>query len=266
MAFLIQNPYNKQIMPFFVPQRDLYEVRERPSKIYKWSVFMTAQILVEALWNTVAAILFFFCWYYPLDFHRNTGDETAIRGFTTFLFIWQMIIWTSTVSQMVIAPLATADLAAVPATLIAIFSLAFCGIGITRDQLPAIWSDFMYWVSPFTYFSSGTLSSALHGVSVTCAEREVIRVPAQDGLSCDEYLGAFARAAGGVLVDTGSTDECGFCPAVTTDDVLQRFEIYYGDRWRDFGILWAYIAFNIFAALALYWLARVPKKQGVKRS
>ncbi|RSL42235.1 hypothetical protein CEP54_015550 [Fusarium duplospermum] len=29
----------KQIMPMFIPQRALYEVRERPSKIYRWTMF-----------------------------------------------------------------------------------------------------------------------------------------------------------------------------------------------------------------------------------
>lgn len=28
---------NEQIMPMFVPQRSLYEARERPSKIYEWT-------------------------------------------------------------------------------------------------------------------------------------------------------------------------------------------------------------------------------------
>lgn len=28
---------NEQIMPMFLPQRALYEARERPSKIYRWT-------------------------------------------------------------------------------------------------------------------------------------------------------------------------------------------------------------------------------------
>jgi hypothetical protein len=33
----------------------------------------------------------------------------------------------------------------------------------------------------------------------------------------------------------------------------------YSDAWRNFGILWVYVIFNIFGALFLYWLIRVPK-------
>ena len=29
---------------------------------------------------------------------------------------------------------------------------------------------------------------------------------------------------------------------------------------RDFGIMWVYILVNIFGAVGIYWLARVPKK------
>ena len=34
---------------------------------------------------------------------------------------------------------------------------------------------------------------------------------------------------------------------------------------RNFGILWAYIVFNIFGAIFLYWLFRVPKKPKNKK-
>lgn len=37
----------QQIMPRFVIQRSLYEVRERPSKAYSWGAFMFANIIVE---------------------------------------------------------------------------------------------------------------------------------------------------------------------------------------------------------------------------
>jgi ATP-binding cassette, subfamily G (WHITE), member 2, PDR len=34
----------------------------------------------------------------------------------------------------------------------------------------------------------------------------------------------------------------------------------YTDRWFNFGIMWVFIVFNVFAALGLYWLVRMPKK------
>lgn len=65
------------------------------------------------------------------------------------------------------------------------------------------------------------------------------------------------NVGGGYLVDPSSTAECNFCSASTTDELLAQFGISYGTRWRDFGILWAYVLFNIAAAVGLYWLVRV---------
>lgn len=53
----------QQIMPHFVTQRALYEVRERPAKTYSWKAFMLSNILVELPWQTLMAVIIFFCWY-----------------------------------------------------------------------------------------------------------------------------------------------------------------------------------------------------------
>jgi ATP-binding cassette subfamily G (WHITE) protein 2 (PDR) len=51
MLFTIFGQLVQQIMPLFVTQRSLYEVRERPSKTYSWKVFMLSQIVVEIPWS-----------------------------------------------------------------------------------------------------------------------------------------------------------------------------------------------------------------------
>jgi hypothetical protein len=33
----------------------------------------------------------------------------------------------------------------------------------------------------------------------------------------------------------------------------------YSEAWRNFGIMWAFIIFNVVAALAFYWIFRVPR-------
>lgn len=66
------------------------------------------------------------------------------------------------------------------------------------------------------------------------------------------------------LLNENSTTECHLCPMTKTDSFLQQVSINPGDLWRNVGILWAYIIFNIFGAIALYWLIRVPKS-GLKK-
>jgi ATP-binding cassette subfamily G (WHITE) protein 2 (PDR) len=38
---------------------------------------------------------------------------------------------------------------------------------------------------------------------------------------------------------------------------LAGSNIYYSERWRNFGIMFAFIGFNVFLALLTYWLFRV---------
>jgi ABC-type multidrug transport system permease subunit len=44
----------------------LYEIRERPSKIYHWRAFLIAAVLAEIPWNLMVGTLFFFGWYFPV--------------------------------------------------------------------------------------------------------------------------------------------------------------------------------------------------------
>lgn len=48
--------------------RDIYEVRERPSKMYSWTALITAQILAELPWNIFGSSIYFCCWYFTVGF------------------------------------------------------------------------------------------------------------------------------------------------------------------------------------------------------
>jgi ABC-type multidrug transport system permease subunit len=55
------------------------------------------------------------------------------------------------------------------------------------------------------------------------------------------------------------TSDCSFCSVSKTDTFLAAMGSNSEDTWRDFGLLWVYIAFNIAGAEFIYWLVRVPK-------
>ncbi|GME81913.1 unnamed protein product [Ambrosiozyma monospora] len=55
-----------QMLPNYLAQRDIYEVRERPSKTFSWIAFLAAQITAEIPWAILCGTLGFFCWYYPV--------------------------------------------------------------------------------------------------------------------------------------------------------------------------------------------------------
>ena len=108
------------------------------------------------------------------------------------------------------------------------------------------------------------LGTAVANAPVECGAEEFIRVAPPSGATCEQYLSQYLEAAGGYLVDGSSTTQCEFCALDNTNTFLDNFSIRYSNRWRDFGIIWVYIVFNVAAAMALYWLCRVPKGKKAK--
>lgn len=118
-----------QIMPHYIAQRALYEVRERQSKTFSWKVFILSNILVEIPWNTLMAFLVFLSWYYPIGLHRNAieADQLNERGVLMFLFTWAFMVFAGTFTHMALAGVETADGAGAIVNLIFSLSLIFCG-------------------------------------------------------------------------------------------------------------------------------------------
>ncbi|XDG06438.1 hypothetical protein ABKA04_006053 [Annulohypoxylon sp. FPYF3050] len=252
----------QQTMPHFVVQRSLYEVRERPSKVYGWKVFMLSQIIVELPWNTLMAVLMFFCWYYPVGLFNNTTElgQTTERGALMFLLFWAFMLFTSTFTDMIIAGFETAEAGGNIANLLFMLCLIFCGVLANPSTFPRFWI-FMYRVSPFSYLVSAMLSVALANTHVQCANNEYVHFDPPAGMTCFQYLDPYRNLTGG-YIEVGTenrTSDCSYCTTYETNTYLAQANSYYSERWRNFGIFWAYIVFNIFGALFVYWLARVPK-------
>ena len=256
-------------MPHFVIQRSLYEVRERPSKTYSWKVFMFSSILVEAPWNTLMSALIYFCWYYPIGLYRNAEATNAVteRGGLMFLFIWSFLMFTSTFAHLLIAGMDSAENAANLGNLMFSLCLIFCGVLASPQSLPRFWI-FMYRVSPFTYLVSGVMSTGLANAKVVCASIEYLHFDPLPGQSCGTYMQDYINASGGYLLDNDTMSDCSFCALSSTNAFLTQVSADYAQRWRNFGIMFAYVAFNVAGAVFFYWLLRVPKnmKKKVKKA
>ncbi|KAL2067593.1 hypothetical protein VTL71DRAFT_2018 [Oculimacula yallundae] len=263
MLFTIFGSLVSQIMPHFVTQRSLYEARERPSKTYSWKAFMISNIVVELPWNSLMAVLVFFCWYYPIGLYKNAVPTDAVteRGGLMFLLIWTFFLFTSTFTTMVIAAIETAEAGGNIANLMFSLTLVFCGVLASPKVFPRFWI-FMYRVSPFTYLVDAMLSVGIANTNVVCSSTELRTFNAPSGQTCGEYMNAWmnTQMRGGRLADANATGECRFCALDSTNQFLQSLGSTYDNRWRNFGFMWIYIVFNACAAVALYWLVRVPKK------
>lgn len=265
MFMVVFNTLIQQYLPHFVAQRDLYEVRERPSRTYSWITFILALVTAEIPWNIVCGTLAFFVWYYPTGLYNNAvpTDTVTERGATMWLAIVCFYIYTSTMGQLCISFSELANNAANLASLLFSMSLMFCGVLSSKDDMPRFWI-FMYRCSPFTYFVSTVLSVGLANSDVTCSDVELLRFTPEEG-TCGEYMANYMLFAGGYLVDENATDQCEFCTVSSTNVFLDSVSAQYNYRWRDMGIFIAYIFINIFGTLFFYWLARVPKRSREKR-
>ncbi|KAK8105542.1 hypothetical protein PG999_008901 [Apiospora kogelbergensis] len=266
MFFVLFGNLNEQIMPTFVPLRSLYEARERPSKMYQWTTFLLSNILVEAFYNCLMAVLAYLCWYYPVGFIQNTSAaDVTERGAQVFLFLLEYMLFTSTFSHFAIAWVETAETAGVLATLLWLLCISFSGVSMRPADLPAFWT-FMYRVSPCNYLISGIMSASLTGSPVVCSAAEILHMQAPAGQTCGDFLGPFVAAQGGTVIDPTNRGVCAYCPVSTTDDYLSGFQILYSDAWRNFALLWAYIAVNVLLTFLFYRLFRVPRGKASKRA
>ncbi|KAI2910673.1 hypothetical protein CBS147343_9856 [Aspergillus niger] len=253
---------SEQIMPQFIEQRDVYEARERPSRMYEWKVLMLSNLVIEIVWNSLMAVVAYFCWYYPIGLYQNAiaTHQIASRGCLMFLFTWAFMMFTSTFTHTLIAGMDSADSAGSVGNLCYMLCITFCGILVKKTSLPGFWT-FMYYVSPFTWLASGLLSTGVANAEIECAPNEYVKFLPPSGQSCGSYMASYISSSGGYLIDPRNTEGCEFCPLSNTNDYLSTVNIRFEDRWRNFGIVLAYIVFNVMAAFAMYKLFRVPKRR-----
>jgi ATP-binding cassette, subfamily G (WHITE), member 2, PDR len=110
------------------------------------------------------------------------------------------------------------------------------------------------------------LSVGVANAPAICSSIEVRHFEPLSGQTCGQYLQAYLASVDGSLANPNATSDCQFCQITTTNTFLAGLNSSYKLRWRNFGLLWAFIIFNMAAAIFLYWLARIPKKSRVKKS
>ncbi|OAX82652.1 hypothetical protein ACJ72_02998 [Emergomyces africanus] len=248
----------QQIMPRFVTQRSLFEVRERPSRAYSWKAFLLANIIVEIPYQILLGVVVWASLYYPVFGKNQTSEQQGIF----LIYCVQFFIFASTFAHMVIAGLPDAETAGHVATTLFSLALVFNGVMQPPRALPGFWI-FMWRVSPLTYTVGGLAATGLHGRIVDCAENEFAIFNPPGGATCGQYLEKFIAAGPpGRLYNPSATEACRYCPMSNADQFLANSEIFWSQRWRNFGLGWAYIGFNVFAAVLLYYLLRVRTSKG----
>ncbi|KAF8877242.1 pleiotropic drug resistance ABC transporter [Gymnopilus junonius] len=252
MATILSVPLSNQLQVPFLNIRKIYEIRERPSRMYNWTALVTAQILIELPWNILGSTILFFTWYWTVAFESSRGGYTYLMMGIAFPFYY------TTFAQGVAAMAPSAEIAALLFSFLFSFVITFNGVLQPFRALK--WWRWMYHLSPFTYLIEGLLGQAIGKQIVNCSPVEFVSLTPPSGMTCGQYMGPYMSFAGGYLTNPNATSACQFCSVRTTDEFLgAAFNIYYSHHWRNFGILVAFIAFNVFLVFFLTYMFRIRK-------
>ncbi|KIM37032.1 hypothetical protein M413DRAFT_448754 [Hebeloma cylindrosporum] len=252
MATILSVPLSNQLQVPFIKMRTIYEIRERPSRMYSWTALLTSQILIELPWNIIGSFILFICWYWTVGF------ENSRAGYTFLMLVVAFPAYYGSFGQAVAAMAPSAEIAAVLFSFLFSFVITFNGVMQPYSRLG--WWQWMYHLSPYTYLVEGLLGQAIGGYQVNCSPIEFSTINPPSGMTCEQYMNPYIASMGGYLTNPTASAACQFCSVRTTDEFLKNaFNIYYSHRWRNFGIFVAFICFNVFLVFALTYLFRIRK-------
>ncbi|KAI0380573.1 P-loop containing nucleoside triphosphate hydrolase protein [Hypomontagnella monticulosa] len=255
------------VVPYTQRGIALFTARERGSRMYSWVSFLCANVFVEACWQTLLGVLVYLCWYYPTGLQRNGNAYlgTAQRGGLTFVCIWLFLLWASTLSQALAAGIQSTEIVMTIGTFLYWLALLNCGFLMPPAYLTKFWI-FMYRVSPLTFIMEGLAVGGLSYAPLKCSDIELLHMPLPQSsngtaTTCGDHLQYLLKTVGGYVVDSSSTTDCQYCVVGSVNVLLAGVGMNPHHTWRNFGLLWCYVFFNIAVMFGLFWVTKVFRKK-----
>lgn len=214
--------------------------REASSKMYGQFAFASSLVVAEMPYSLLCAVGFFLPLYYIPGF----SSETSRAGYQ-FLIILITEIFSVTLGQMLQALTPSAFISSLLNPFIIITFALFCGVTIAKDQIPKFWRAWLYQLDPFTRLIGGMVVTELHDLPVRCTTAELNTFTTPGNMTCGEYMhDFFSSGAAGYIVDN-ATSVCQYCAYNVGDQFYEPLEFSFDNRWRDLGILAAFIGSNL---------------------
>ena len=244
-----------QLQPLFIERRDIYEAREKKSKMYHWVPFVTGLILSEVPYLVICAVLYYVCYYYTAGLPADSNKA----GANFFVMLMYEFLYTG-IGQFVAAYAPNAVFASLVNPLLLGTLVLFCGVMVPYEQITAFWRYWLYWLNPFTYLMGGLLVFPLFDKEIRCKESEFAVFDTPSGQTCSEYLSEFLQGMGARtnLTNPGATGGCRVCQYERGSDWLAKMNLkdyYYG--WRDNAIV---VIFVISSYALVYALMKLRTK------
>lgn len=249
-----------QLQPLFLERRDLYEAREKKSKMYHWAAFVTGLVVSEIPYLCVCAVLYFVCWYYTVGFPTDSNKAGAVF----FVMLFYEFIYTG-IGQAVAAYAPNAVFASLVNPLLIGTLVSFCGVLVPYQQIQPFWRYWLYYLNPFNYLMGSMLVFTLFDENVECKTSELAIFDTPNaGQTCQSYLADYLAGPGlrNNLLNPDATSGCRVCQYGRGSDYLRTLNLndyIYG--WRDAGIV-ALFAFSSYACV--YALMKLRTKSSKK--
>ncbi|KAJ2716225.1 ATP-binding cassette transporter snq2, partial [Coemansia spiralis] len=243
-----------QVQPEYLRQRQYYG-RESSTNQYGWRAFAFAVIFTEWPFAIVANTMFFVCFYWTVGLN-SMSDRI---GYFYLLYI-VLGLFSLSLGQAIAAFSPNDVVAAMLDPIFTAMTTLFCGVTIAYPQMPKFWRSWMYWLSPYHYYVEGVITNDLHGAPVRCHAKELYVFEPPANATCAEYAGKWVERATGYLGNPDATAACQYCPFSAGDQFYTGLDWSFDHRWRNFGILLAFLAFNIAFTTLMIRVFKVNKR------
>ncbi|KAI9823558.1 MAG: hypothetical protein M1819_001165 [Sarea resinae] len=246
------------VVPKFYDNRELWELRELPSRIYGWVAFCTANIVTEIPAAIIGAVIYWVLWYWPTGLPSDSSTAGYVFLMTMLYFLFQAS-WGQWICAF--APSFTVISNVLPFFFV-IFSL-FNGVVRPYSQLSVFWRYWLYYLNPATYWIGGVMSATLSHVAVTCADQELVLFRPPPGTSCTAYTALMAQKQGYLSSSSyggPNSGVCAYCPLASGTEYMKTLNVEPKDKWGYFGIFlgfcfsnWALVYFFIYTVRIRGW-------------
>ncbi|KAJ6134709.1 hypothetical protein N7523_001031 [Penicillium sp. IBT 18751x] len=230
-----------QLQPLFIDRRDIYETREKKSKMYHWAPFVTGLIISEIPYLIICALLYYVCWYFTCGL--PSAPEYAGSVFFVVSQVMYECLYTG-IGQMIAAYAPNAVFASLVNPLVITTLVSFCGVMVPYSQIEPFWRYWIYYIDPFNYLMSSLLVFTTWKKKIECDPRELAIFDPPSNQTCEQYLVAYQQdmGAGINLLNPEATADCRVCQYTDGGDFLKTLNIneeYYG--WRNAGIVVGFV-------------------------
>lgn len=239
-------------MPQFLFMRELFK-RDYSSKYYSSTPFTIAMFLVEIPYLVLAATLCIFCCYWSSGF--DVGDK--LDGFYFWIAFVLFIIYCHSFGMFIAAASPHMVVAMIIMPILITMLFLFAGVLTPPSQMPKFWRSWMYPLDPFRYFMEGVISTAMAPLVIKCTSGDLLRFKSPPGVTCGDYVADFLSKAPGYINNPNDVNGlCEYCSFSSGKQFLNTLEWSIDHRWRDFGILFGYLGFNLLISVIFVWLFR----------